>query len=351
MSSDVSGLNTFSVDRLPMSLRREAARAASLGFGDQTPSAFAVRLNFQGCLSPVNAEAYDGNRGCHDTFPALGFTIVPMLAQVLCPAKVNLFLAVGPKDSRNYHPLRTIFQAIDLCDVVTIEKGEGKHRVVFDDPSIPADNTVTRALRLLNEVISLPPLLVTIEKHIPAESGLGGGSSDAAGVLRAAQKIAGVSIPLPELSGIAQAIGMDVPFFLTGGRAKAEGYGHIVTAQPDAPTEWIVVARPAVGTSTPEAYRQLDDKTYEWRDFPSGDELYNDFERVAPCESLDLIEALQTLGAKDAGLSGSGSAVFGRFDSEESAKKCVAQITEKGAQRAWVARSLTRSESLRMSGS
>lgn len=269
-----------------------------------------------------------------------------MLLTVRCPAKINLFLAVGKKDSRNYHPVRTIFQAIDLCDVVRIGPGSGKHRVMFDDPSIPIDNTVTKTLRLLNEVVSLPPLIITIEKRIPPESGLGGGSSNAAAVIRVAQRIAGVTIPLGELNGIAEAIGMDVPFFLVGGRAKGEVYGEKVTPLPDAPTEYVVVARPYAGSSTHQAYRRLDELDYPWAEFAEQDTVYNDFERVASKESLQLIQHLLSVGARDAALSGSGSATFGRFPTREAALKARAALLNAGTPRVWIARTLSRAESL-----
>lgn len=242
--------------------------------------------------------------------------------------------------------MRTIFQAIDLCDQVTIEEGCGRHEVNFDDPTISPDNTVTKALRLLSEVVNLPPLRIGVEKRIPPESGLGGGSSDAAGVIRAAQRIAGVTIPAGELNGIAKAVGMDVPFFLVGGRAQAEGYGEKLSALPDPERQWIVVARPHVGSSTSQAYRRLDELAYPWRNFPEGDELYNDFERVAHLESIELIEHLKASGARDAALSGSGSAVFGRFESASVAEEAKTAILDYGAARAWLARSLTRAESL-----
>ena len=269
-----------------------------------------------------------------------------MVLNIRCPAKVNLFLAVGPKDRRNYHPLRTIFQAIDLCDHIKIELGSGNHSVVFDDPTIPAENTVTKALRLLNEVISLPPLLITIQKQIPPESGFGGGSSNAAAIIRAAQRIARVTIPTGELDGIAQAVGMDVPFFLVGGRAKGERYGDKVQPLPDEPTQWFVIARPNVGSSTPEAYRRLDDLSFDWQDFPESDRLYNDFERVAQVESLSLMSQLKVLGASDVALSGSGSAVFGRFQSRQIALETTEKMTQNYAPSVWTARSLSRAESL-----
>lgn len=262
---------------------------------------------------------------------------------VPCPAKLNLFLAVGPRDRRGYHPIRSVFQAVSLFDTLEIEPGHGSHRVEFDVEGIPERNTVTRTLSLLAEVIDLPPLTVRVRKRIPLESGLGGGSSDAAGVIRAARTISQLPIPEAELLGLAQTIGADVPFFLTGGRARAEGYGERLTPLPDPQSEWYAIARPEVGCATGEAYARLDEIDYVWRDY--GPALYNDFERVAPCESLELIERLNGLGALESALSGSGSAVFGRFAGETRAKEARDALTREGT-RAWVVRSLTRAESL-----
>ena len=265
-----------------------------------------------------------------------------------CPAKVNLFLAVGPKDSRNYHPLRTIFQAVDLCDIITLAPSTtNRPQVLFDDPSIPEVNTITRCLRLLNEVVSIPKLAITVLKQIPPESGLGGGSSNAAAIIRAAQQLARTQIPEGELRGIAEAIGMDVPFFLVGGRAKGVGYGEKVAPLPDSQPQWIVVARPAVGCSTPEAYRQLDEHPFAWREFPEGNEVYNDFERTAPAESLRLIQALKANGATGSTLCGSGSAVFGLFADRESASGAKKALQDMGAPKLWLTKTLSRSESLR----
>ncbi len=263
---------------------------------------------------------------------------------VRCPAKVNLFLAVGPADGRGYHPLRTVFQAIGLYDELRLEEGEPG--VEFLGAEVPAENTVTKALRLLSEVVPLPPLRIRVTKGIPGESGLGGGSSDAAGLLRAVPRLTGMTVPAGELAGIASAVGADVPVFLVGGRARAEGYGERLTPLPDSGREWLVVVRPAVGCATGEAYRRLDEMTYEWREFPKGDTLYNDFERVAPCESLDLIERLQAHGARDAALSGSGSAVFGRFGQEDEARGAAKRLLSEGVPSVWVAPTLTRAESI-----
>ncbi len=259
-----------------------------------------------------------------------------------CPAKVNLFLAVGPKDERGYHPLRTIFQAIDLCDELRIEVNSDAPGFSCDDPAVPVENTVTRARSLLNEFISLPPLRITLRKRIPAQSGLGGGSSDAAGFLRAADQFLERRLPREEIHLIAAAVGADVPFFLVGGRAQAEGYGERLTPLPDGPPRWLVVARPDAGCPTPEMYRRLDEVTYEWRPFPDDDALYNDFVRVAPPQCLDLIARLTELGASAATLAGSGSAVFGIFRDEGAAQR-AALVMGSDAPHVWLCRTLLRS--------
>lgn len=247
-----------------------------------------------------------------------------MTLEVQCPAKINTFLAVGPKDERGYHPLRTVFQAVSLYDTLRIS--------VADAPTfscsvpLPEDNTVTKALRLVSEALVVPPLKIELEKNIPMQSGLGGGSSDAAGLLRCLPQIIGHQIPKPLLEDIALSVGADVPFFLLGGRAKGEGYGERLTPLPAPETTWMCIVQPSATCSTAEAYARLDDLDYRWRDFPPDGELYNDFERVAPCECLHLKEELLALGASGALLTGSGSAVFGVFDSEAAAHVAAEQV-------------------------
>lgn len=249
-----------------------------------------------------------------------------------CPAKINTFLAVGPPDDRGWHPLRTIFQAIELHDVLTVEPA-ARDAVTFSVPGVPERNTVTKALSLLREVVDVPSVAIHVEKRIPTESGLGGGSSDAAGLLRLLGK------GHPALPEIALKVGADVPFFLFGGRAKAEGYGERLSPLPDLPERWFVLARPDEGCPTPEMFRRLDATPREFRDFPPDDALHNDFERVAPCASLDLIERLLVHGADDAALTGSGSVVFGRFPSREAAERAEARMASEAP---WVCLTSTR---------
>ncbi len=267
-----------------------------------------------------------------------------MKINVRCPAKVNLFLAVGPKDARGYHPLRTIFQAIDLCDTLIVDTDTEETSVACDWSDFPVENTLTKTVRLLSEIVVLPPLAITLEKRIPAQSGLGGGSSDAAGLLKAIKAL-GLPVAEHQIRDVAAATGADVSFFLMGGKAKGEGYGEKLTPLPDEPTQWLLVAQPHVRCSTVEAYAKLDEFSYEWRNFPATDELYNDFERVAPAECLDLIELMRNKGAKDAALTGSGSAVFGRFSSKDGAYGSLDRIEQLDSAKTWLVRTLDRTES------
>ena len=233
---------------------------------------------------------------------------------------------MGKKDHRGYHPLRSIFQAVSLYDELHIEQAS-ELSFTCDDPAVPAENTVVRAARLMMEVVDFPPVAIHLVKRIPSEAGLGGGSSDAAGIIRASKSLMSAALPDYERKAIAKSIGADVAFFLLSGRARAEGYGDKLTPVPSPePTEWYVIAQPEDRCGTKEAYDRLDAMDYEWREFPDDDVLYNDFERVAPCGSLDLMERLQVHGAKDAGLTGSGSAVFGRFLTEDEARKAEAKM-------------------------
>lgn len=273
---------------------------------------------------------------------------MPMTFRVLCPAKINPFLAVGPVDERGYHPLRSIFQAISLSDELVVRDCEPSEAGIFCDwEGLPQRNTVQKALDLAWEFVQLPPLRIELTKRIPSEAGLGGGSSDAAGLLRVLPRFS-LGVLSPEIiRDIAQAVGADVPFFLTGGRARAEGYGERLTPLPDlVEREWYVVLKPEVGCATGEAYARLDANPYPWREFPEGDELYNDFERVMPCDSDDWQERLLTHGAKDVLLCGSGSSIFGRYVDEAAAERACERLRGEGAKHVWVCHSLTRLESL-----
>lgn len=267
---------------------------------------------------------------------------------VLCPAKINLFLSVGPPDATGYHPIRSIFQTISLADTLTVTPANTPS-LTSNWPDLPAENTLTRTLRLLDELATVPPLAIHLEKRIPAQSGLGGGSSDAAGLIRALVSLYPEHWPHHHILSVAATVGKDVPFFLTGGTARVTGYGEQIETLPDAPLAHLVIVQPSEGTSTADAYRALDAAPRPWRDFPPDDTLYNDFERVASCGSTEAIERLLVAGATDAGLTGSGSAVFGRFPSAETAAQAAAKLTAEGWPFVAPAHTLTQKESQWMS--
>lgn len=266
-----------------------------------------------------------------------------------CPAKVNLFLSVGPVDTAGYHPINTVFCAISTCDTLTLARGPGPRDAIRCNwTDLPERNTVTRALSMAREYHSFPPLEITLEKSIPAESGLGGGSSDAAGLLRALRDVFPGSLSETDAQTIAAAVGADVPYFLTGGMARGEGYGDRITPLPDSESRWLVLARPDIGIATAEAYARLDQLPRGLREFPTDSwTLHNDFEAVAPCVCSELGERMQVHGCSGAQLSGSGSAVFGICQDSEQADAVAARIRDEfPAASVWTARTLSRRESL-----
>lgn len=265
---------------------------------------------------------------------------------VRCPAKVNPFLSVGPREPSGYHPVRTVLQAVGLFDELSVEVAE-RDEIVCDWSGLPAENTLTKTLRLVRELGDIPPLHLTLKKQIPSEAGLGGGSSDSGGLLRALRKMYPDLVSERFAFEVAAAVGMDVPFFLIGGRARAIGYGERLEPLPDVEQQWLVIVKPDVSVSTAEAYALLDSKEREWREFDGS--LYNDFERIAPCVCGELAERFQVLGAKGALLCGSGSAVFGVFDSKEAAHVALAPMADEGFDKSWAVPTLTREESLWMS--
>jgi 4-diphosphocytidyl-2-C-methyl-D-erythritol kinase len=269
----------------------------------------------------------------------------PMKIQVKCPAKINTFLSIGPPDANGWHPLRTIFQAIDLSDELTIEEADADS-FTSDVDWLPGDNSITRALSLARDRAAFPKLTIRLLKRIPAQSGLGGGSSDAAGLLRGLSSLYPGRFESSDLQEIALQVGADVPFFLVGGRAKGEGFGDRLTPLEDLHEQFVVVVKPALGCPTPDMYRDLDKVEHPWLDFPSDDSLHNDFELVAPEECHRALHLLGTFDAFDAGLTGSGSAVFGRYDRFSFATTAKELMHGEGFDHVWCVRTLSREESL-----
>ena len=255
------------------------------------------------------------------------------------PAKVNLTLIVGARRDDGYHDVSTVMQTVGLYDTLMLSGGGSGLTMTCTDPDLPTDgsNLVLRAAALFCQELHLPvpDLHLHLEKCIPSQAGLGGGSSDAAAVLRAMRTLYAPEVSDAELERMAAALGSDVPFFIRGGTALATGRGERLTPLPRLADGWFVVVKPPEGFSTPVMYRRLDELPPE-PPHPDGmtaalegggvravaAALYNSFERAVPPVSAvwDIEDALRAHGALAALLSGSGSAVFGLFDREDTAR-------------------------------
>ncbi len=276
----------------------------------------------------------------------------PARARVPSFAKLNLDLRVGNKRADGYHELRTVFQTISLKDDLTIQFERARKTEILLDSSIDIpDNLVVRAARAVLDHLRLTARVrFVLEKHIPMGAGLGGGSSNAAAVLMALPALAGKPISTAELARIGAQLGSDVPFFLCGGTAVGMGRGTELYPLPDLPALPAVVVVSGVHVSTAEAYRALNrdasgepesdplpnvtnaltslEESHMLREFQAVVwglsssrlallPLKNDFEPVVfrrHPELRQLVRKLRRLGAKPAQMTGSGSAVFGIFD-------------------------------------
>jgi 4-diphosphocytidyl-2-C-methyl-D-erythritol kinase len=270
----------------------------------------------------------------------------------LAPAKLNLFLHVLGRREDGYHELQTVFQLVDLCDRIEIETTDAPAILRDPPPSDPllaalapdADLTV-RAARLLQAQSGCRRgARIHVEKHIPAGGGLGGGSSDAATVLRGLNDLWGLGLPRERLAALGLALGADVPVFVMGRSAWAEGRGERLTPL-DLPPRWFVIVRPAVAVSTaavfqdPELTRNTPPLTL--RDFRAGAGR-NDCEPVVRRRYPPVAAALDWLsGFAPSRLTGTGGCGFAAFETEARARDVAAQAPVGVA--AYVARGLDRS--------
>ena len=270
-------------------------------------------------------------------------------------AKINLTLGVGDRRPDGYHNIKSVMQTISLRDDVDINVDTQKpwelhcYREVADEQSpenlpelctgdFPQDgeNLAWRAAEAFYERTGLekPGLEIFINKRIPMQAGLAGGSADAAAVLRALNRFYGSPLSIPALCELGAQLGSDVPFCVLCGTALVEGRGELLTKLPDAPEMFIVVCKPDFSVSTPELFRKLDETVIEKRPdhkammsnlqkgelLGIGGSLCNVFEPLVMQEHfpINYIRSMMyTYGAYGAQMTGSGSAVFGVYDSFE----------------------------------
>lgn len=259
-------------------------------------------------------------------------------------AKINLSLDILGRRDDSYHNLRMVMQEIALGDAIEIELGTGESwSMECDQAEIPTDDTnlCLKAARLFFEEakIDCGGVYIRLHKAIPAQAGMGGGSADAASVLRLLYKYYQHPIQEKTLYTIAEKVGSDVPFLLLGGTALAEEKGQILTPLPCLPDCWIVLCKPPFPISTPLLYQKIDQK--EIVNHPNTSMLLHaldrhDLDMVAfalgnvftPIVAQDhpeignIKEIMLSSGALGAEMTGSGPTVFGIFRDSQQAAAC-----------------------------
>jgi 4-diphosphocytidyl-2-C-methyl-D-erythritol kinase len=261
--------------------------------------------------------------------------------EIQSPAKINLFLEVTGKRPDGYHNLSTLMCCIGLYDSISLSFGGKKTTVNCSHPNVPEDETnlAFRAARLFFDNANISEGVdIVIDKKIPVGAGLGGGSSNAAAVLKALNIF--YDSPLQEnvLMETGKSIGADVPFFIYGKPAHATGIGDILTPYPHLAAHPILLIYPSIPVSTAQVYKKMNlrltknkkintkiDFKLNWGRGASK-LLYNDLETVAfeICPEIKKAKvALLQSGAMGALMSGSGSAVFGIFENLENAKQAL----------------------------
>jgi 4-diphosphocytidyl-2-C-methyl-D-erythritol kinase len=248
------------------------------------------------------------------------------MKKILSPAKVNLGLWVLEKRPDGYHEILTYFHTVALADYITISKAP-RLSVETSNPQVPEneENIVYKALKTFEEWTGIEPLYrVYIEKNIPVGAGLGGGSSNAAVVLKEVNKMEGNPLSDEELFKLASTVGADVPFFLKGGFAKAEGIGEKLTFFDKSFKDEIFIIFPGVSIPTKDIYMAVTEKNLTKKEeIPIIDSLLGDFEtflnnvkntlgEIAQEKFpvvREVVNTLEYLGYR-AFISGSGSGVF-----------------------------------------
>jgi len=263
-----------------------------------------------------------------------------MQIRLRIPAKINLSLDMTGKRADGYHTLRSVFQAIDCCDVLTLTKmdADTPFSLTCTEPEVPCDarNLVWKAAEKL---LGAQPagLRAHLEKRIPSQAGMGGGSADAAAALLGIRTLMGCPHSDAQLHEIAASLGADVAFFLYGGTALAEGIGEQLTPLADVPQRYVVVAKGEAGVSTPAGYRALDalpqfpeaatDAVLEHLRDADPMALFsvcgNAFDAVTTLPEVELIRRVMRENGAIPVLSGSGAAVFGGCRSAEHAEQCA----------------------------
>lgn len=247
-----------------------------------------------------------------------------VLRDVLAPAKLNLFLHINAQRADGYHLLQSVFTMIDWFDVLHFELCDSFEIQRIDlGVTLPQEDLIVRAAKLLQKTSKTSlGAKIWIDKHIPAQAGMGGGSSDAASTLLALNRLWGLHWPVKKLLPLGLQLGADVPFFLCGHNAFAQGVGELLTPIV-VPKAQFLVLKPQAGLETALIFKdpllQRATKTVTIPDFAEAvlDFGHNDLEPIARklCPEMNqALDWLKSLGLKPK-MTGSGSAIFARLDS------------------------------------
>ena len=257
--------------------------------------------------------------------------------KILSPAKINLFLQVTGKRPDGYHELFSLMCCVNLCDVILLKFGHESIQIETSHPQIPRDGTnlAHKAAAVFFETLNISDgLKIIIDKSIPVAAGLGGGSSNAASVLKGLNQYYGHPLSRKQMMSMGLALGADVPFFLFGKPALASGIGEKLKAYSGPLPFHIVIVYPGFEVSTAEVFQNLNfgltncEKKIKQPfltkiDFEPRLHLFNDLEIVTTSEHpviTSIKEQLLNRGALGALMSGSGPTVFGVFDQEKLAR-------------------------------
>lgn len=290
-----------------------------------------------------------------------------MTFTVRAPAKINLHLRILGLRQDGFHEVQTLLQSIDLHDTLAIRCRPGPLTVACRAAEVPTgrDNLVWSAARALWEALGRrgepAGAAIMIRKHIPPAAGLAGGSSDAAAALRGLCAAWQAPPRTSWLRAVASEIGSDVPYFLTGGAALAGGRGERIRSVPDVEPLWVVLARPAFGVATADAYNWFDAERARpvasrpaagmpagWRQTWRG--LVNDLEPAVARRHPDIavmVERLQRTGALLAAMTGSGSVVYGLYRQRPAAEAARRAVRRRGW-RTTLTRTIGRAEFARL---
>lgn len=272
-----------------------------------------------------------------------------MKITVKAAAKINLLLDLTAILENGYHSIFTVMQSVGIFDDVTVEINKsGKIELSCSDESMPTDikNTAYKAAKYFLEYINDTEtgVKIHINKNIPSQAGMAGGSSDAAAVIKALDRILNTNLSDEELYSIGTKVGADVPFCITGGTKLCLNIGEVMAKLPDLPECYIVIAKPDQGVSTKEAYENFDNA--EWIRHPDNEgfvfaatqkdldkmckKAANVFEQVIEINDRVKIKAImRNNNAKLAMMTGSGAAVFGLFTNKNDAQECFDELKEK----------------------